>query len=116
MKTNIKKILLVLWIIVIFVLTGYPTLEAPKINQFSVDKLFHFIVFFILGLFEMRLLKHRNFFLIGCSIVLLAEAQQLFIPGRDFEILDIFAGILGLVVVYFIFKMKRSVGNDLSKA
>jgi VanZ family protein len=46
----------------------------------------------------------------------LAEAQQLFIPGRDFEILDIFAGILGLVVVYFIFKMKRSVGNDLSKA
>jgi len=114
-RIKLQKILLILWIVIIFILTGYPTLKTPEIKEFPLDKLYHFIIFFILGLLEMRLLKTRHFFLLGCSIILLAEAQQLFISGRNFEIFDIAAGVLGLVVIYFILK-KRSVRNDLSKA
>jgi len=116
MKRNIQKLLLILWIVIIFILTGYPTLETPKIKEFPVDKLYHFFVFFIMGLLETRLLKTKYFFLLGCSVVFLSEFQQIFIPGRDFEMLDIIAGIMGLVVIYFIYKAKGVFNNDLSKA
>jgi len=64
----------------------------------------------------MKFFKGRKFFLIGCGIALLAELQQIFIPGRNFEILDILAGIFGLVVIFLILKLARSNKNGLSKA
>jgi VanZ family protein len=115
MKRKTRTIFLILWIIIILVLTGYPTLETPRIKEFPIDKLYHFIIFCILGALEMGLLKTRQFFMLGCGVVLVAEIQQVFIPGREFEILDIVAGIIGLVVSYFVLR-KRSPRNDLSKA
>jgi VanZ family protein len=115
MKRKIHMVFLISWIIIIMVLTGYPTLETPKIREFPIDKLYHFIIFFILGALELGLLKTRHFFLLGCGVVVVAEVQQIFIPGREFEILDIIAGLLGLIVIYLLFK-KRSPRNDLSKA
>ena len=116
MSIYVKRILLIVWIIVIFVLTGYPTLETPKIKEFPVDKVYHFIVFLILGLLEMPILRPRNFFLLGFAIALLAEIQQIFIPGRDFEILDIVAGLVGLTIIFFILRLRKGLKNDLSKA
>ena len=115
MKRKTRTIFLILWIIIILMLTGYPTLETPKIKEIPIDKLYHFIIFFILGALEIGLVKTRQFFMLGCGVVVVAEVQQIFIPGREFEILDIAAGILGLIVIYFVFK-KRSPRNDLSKA
>jgi VanZ family protein len=115
MKKKTRTIFLILWIIVILVLTGYPTLETPKLKEVPIDKLYHFIIFFILGMLEIGLLKPRYFFLLGCGVVVVAEVQQIFIPGRDFELLDIAAGIIGLIVTYVVFTKRRS-RNDLPKA
>lgn len=115
MKRNERIILLILWIIVIFILTGYPSLRVPKLEQFPIDKLYHFLLFFILGMLEYRLLKTTVFFIIGLSIVVLAETQQLIIPGREFELLDILAGMIGLLAAFMIFHRRRFAKNAISK-
>jgi len=115
MKKNTKVLLLIFWIIVIFVLTGYPTLRVPTIKDLPIDKLYHFILFFVLGILEYRLLKTYLFFAIGCSVALLAEFQQILIPGRGFELLDIGFGFLGLLVSYMIFRSRSAIRNAVSK-
>jgi VanZ family protein len=115
MKRNVKWALLILWVVIIFVLTGFPLLEAPKIKHFPEDKLYHFIVFFIMGFLSAKLLTVKGFFLLGISVLLLAEFQQLIIPGRDFEVLDIVAGGTALVVSYFVCRPK-GVKGDVSEA
>lgn len=107
MKRTVRWILLIVWIVTIFVLTGYPKLDIPKIQDLPVDKLYHFAVFFIMGLIAARLMKATGFFILGIIIVLLAECQQLVIPGRDFEVADMVAGALALVVSYIIFRQKK---------
>lgn len=99
----------------IFVLTGYPKFNVPKIRELPVDKLYHFVVFFIMGLIAVRLMKTMSYFILGVVIVILAECQQLFIPGRDFEMYDMFAGVLALIVIYSIFRQKK-VRDNVSKA
>jgi VanZ family protein len=115
MKRNVRRGMLVLWIIIIFVLTGYPKLEVPKMKNLHLDKLYHFVVFFIMGFLAARLLSIRGFFMLGIIVLLLAEFQQLLIPGREFEIFDILAGGTGLVVSYF-FCRQRGVRTDVSEA
>jgi VanZ family protein len=115
MRKSVQWSLLILWVIVIFVLTGYPKLEVPKIKDLPIDKLYHFVVFFIMGFLAVRLLNMKGFFLLGIIVLLLAEFQQLLIPGRTFEIFDILAGGLALVVSFFICK-KRGVKSNVSEA
>lgn len=102
MKRNIDLLLLIIWIVVIFFLTGYPSLETPKIKELPLDKFYHFLLFFIYGLFGFRVLGAGVYFLSGVIIVITAEVQQIFIPGRDFEFLDMIAGIIGLLCFYLI--------------
>ncbi len=108
MNRSVRILLLVLWIVVIFVLTGYPSLRPPQIPNFPIDKVYHFIIFFILAFFEKPLLKPIHFILLGMGIAVVAEAQQLIVPGRDWEILDILAGVAGLMFGFLIFKKRRS--------
>ena len=115
MKKNVRRIMLVVWIVIIFVLTGYPKLEVPELKQFPLDKLYHFIVFFVMGLLASKLMRAKGFFILGIVVVLMAELQQLVIPGREFEPLDIVAGILALIVSYFVFREKGTT-SELSKA
>src|SRR4030042_3847208 len=83
MNNSVKILLLVIWIVVIFVLTGYPTLRPPQIANFPTDKLYHFIIFFVLAFLERPLLKPLHFILLGIGVAVVAEAQQLIVPGRD---------------------------------
>jgi VanZ family protein len=115
MKRGARFFLLVVWIAFIIFLTGYPLLPTPKIREFPVDKIAHFVLFFLFGLFARPLLKPLIYFLFGTALILVAEFQQLFIPGRTFEILDMMAGALGLIVYYIITLPKRSTENGLSK-
>lgn len=115
MKVNIKKGLLVVWIVVIFVLTGYPSLETPRIKEIPMDKFYHFILFFILAFLQHKIFRPFRFFLFGMIIILLAECQQLIIPGRDFEILDIVAGLVGLVAGFLILNRRNLIKDALSK-
>ncbi|MCX7995710.1 MAG: hypothetical protein N3A65_08090 [candidate division WOR-3 bacterium] len=107
MKKGVNILLLIIWIVVIFFLTGYPGLEAPKVKEIPVDKFYHFLLFFIYGLLGMRVLEIGIYFLSGILIIIAAEVQQIFIPGRDFELLDMIAGALGLLAFYFLKKGKK---------
>lgn len=111
MNRTVRWILLIVWIVTIFVLTGYPKFDVPEIKDFPVDKIYHFAVFFVMGFIAARLMKATGFFLLGVIIVLLAECQQLIIPGRDFEASDMVAGVLALIVSYMIFRQRKAEDN-----
>ncbi len=115
MKNTIRIALLVCWIIVIFVLTGYPALKTPHLDEYPVDKVYHFVLFLILGGLEFRIMKTLYFFALGVSVILFAELQQIFIPGRAFELLDIIAGFVGLCFAYFMFTGYRKIKHEVSK-
>lgn len=106
---------MIVWIVVIFVLTGYPTLEPPTMTDFPIDKLYHLIIFLVLGFLQYRVLRTIYFFVVGIGTIVLAEVQQLIIPGREFEILDMFAGLLGLCIAFVVFKRRTNVENAVSK-
>jgi VanZ family protein len=110
-----RLILLIVWIIIIFVLTGYPGLKTPRIKDFPIDKVYHFAAFALLGVFELRVVKTVIYFLLGFTVALFAELQQLVIPGRDFEYLDIIAGCCGLLAVFIIGKTKGLFSHGISK-
>ena len=107
--------MLICWIIVIFVLTGYPALKTPHLDQYPVDKLYHFALFLILGVLEFRIMKTLYVFVLGVSVILVAELQQIFIPGRAFEVLDIIAGFTGLCAAYLILTGYRKIKHALPK-
>ncbi|UCD18860.1 MAG: hypothetical protein JSU64_05370 [candidate division WOR-3 bacterium] len=115
MKRNIRRAFLILWIVIIFILTGFPMLEVPELQEIPTDKLYHFIVFFVMGLLAARSLSVLGYIIVGLIVVLLAECQQLVIPGRNFELMDIAAGITALAVSFFIFR-ERAKEVDVSKA
>jgi VanZ family protein len=115
-KLRVRAALLFAWIGIILFLTAYPSLPMPKIKSFPIDKVYHFILFFIFGLFARPVLRPVKYFGFGVGLILIAEFQQLFIPGRDFEIMDMVAGCVGLIVFFIISLPKRSLRNDLSKA
>ncbi|MGQ9534280.1 MAG: VanZ family protein [bacterium] len=99
MKQSVHLLLLIVWITVIFMLTGFPSLESPKIKEFPIDKFEHFLLFFIYGLIGIRSLNIVVYFASGILVIITAEVQQIFIPGRDFEIMDMIAGLIGLITV-----------------
>ena len=111
MKRTIRRALLILWIVVIFVLMGCPMLEMPKVKDFPIDKLYHFIVFFVMAFLASRSMGAKNYYILSTAVVILAEVQQLIVPGRDFEFLDMAAGFFALVVGYFLFRERRSRPN-----
>lgn len=115
MKNVVQIALLMLWIVVIFFLTGYPSLKTPKIDKFPIDKMYHFILFFILGILALRIMGVYPFFILGLSIAITAELQQVFIAGRNFEILDLGASVLGLVVIFIIYQLRSIQKHGVSK-
>jgi len=115
-KPRVRAALLVVWIGIVLFLTAYPTIPTPKIKSFPIDKVCHFFLFFIFGLFARPILRPVKYFGVGVGLILIAECQQLFIPGREFEIMDMVAGLVGLVVFFLLSLPKRSWKNDLSKA
>jgi VanZ family protein len=115
MNQRVRIILLIVWIVTIFVLTGYPGLKTPRFDKFPVDKIYHFVAFVLLGILEIRITKNSMYFIIGFGVAILAEFQQLVIPGRDFEWMDIVAGMCGLIVVFAACKGRKMVRHDVSK-
>ena len=80
--------------------------DIPKIDIPNIDKLFHFVEYFILGALLVRAFANSsdkaNFKLILLLSILIAsiygaldEFHQRFIPGRSPEIFDIFSDIIG---------------------
>ncbi len=107
MRKSVNLLLLIVWIVIIFMLTGFPALESPKIKELPVDKFYHFILFFVYGFLALRTMNILAYFISGGLVIIGAEVQQLFIPGRDFEYFDIVAGGAGLVAIYLVSTAKK---------
>ena len=96
----------VLWMALIYYSSSIRAENIPKIDIPNIDKLFHFVEYFILGALLIRAFANSsdkaNFRLIFLLSILIAsiygvldEFHQRFIPGRSPEIFDIFSDIIG---------------------
>ena len=96
--------------IIIVSLVPIPNLTLPKFNLLQLDKLFHFIVYFVmfLGWKESKIFKKDRLYfkclLIVFSVGLFIEILQgtSFIE-RYFELADLLANSLGILFSYLIF-------------
>ena len=96
--------------IIIVSLVPVPNLTLPKFNLLQLDKLFHFIVYFVmfLGWKESKIFKKDRLYfkcsLIVFSVGLFIEILQgtSFIE-RYFELADLLANSLGILFSYLIF-------------
>ena len=96
--------------IIIVSLVPVPNLTLPKFNLLQPDKLFHFIVYFVmfLGWKESKIFKKDRLYfkcsLIVFSVGLFTEILQgtSFIE-RYFELADLLANSLGILFSYLIF-------------
>lgn len=96
--------------IIIVSLVPIPNLTLPKFNLLQLDKLFHFIVYFImfLGWKESKIFKKDRLyfkcllivFLVGLFIEILQGTRFI---ERYFELADLFANSLGILFSYLIF-------------
>ena len=109
--------LAIAWAGLIFYLSSQPGIDTPLLFP-GQDKLFHLIVFGILGFFLMGAMKitgngyRRNQVWLVVLIVILYgisdEFHQYFVPGRSTESLDALAdGIGGILGAWAMFYMAR---------
>lgn len=115
MKKN-PWIPVILVTILILALTSLPKIPAPR-RDFSLDKLAHFVVYFLWGyslsrVWNLKDLLKRKFAL--CMILSLLlfpafdELHQFIIPGRNPSLLDWIFDIAGSLIGFSIFaKWKR---------
>ncbi|MGB8317125.1 MAG: VanZ family protein [Ignavibacteriaceae bacterium] len=118
-KGKLLYIPLVIYWLVLLVLTTLPGKELPKtgIN----DKIEHFTAYFLLGillsltlLFQNKFSKIKKYFTLFTGLIIglyaaLDEIHQLFIPGRNCDILDWTADMIGasigILVIIFLIKI-----------
>lgn len=112
------RFLFYFWLVIIFILTSYPTLPPLHDKLVSIDKVGHFAVYFILAFFYMKKEQRNNISKTFNKILLLAiflpiidELHQIPIPGRDFSFLDILADYCGFLIIIIIFKIKAGKSN-----
>ena len=96
--------------IIIVSLVPIPNLTLPKFNLLQLDKLFHFIVYFImfLGWKEFKIFKKDRLYFKCLLIVFLVGLFTEILQGtrfieRYFELADLFANSLGILFSYLIF-------------
>ena len=111
LKKNLSLIVFLYTASIIAVsLVPFPNLPLPKFNLLQPDKLFHFIVYFVmfLGWKESKIFKKDRLYfkcsLIVFSVGLFIEILQgtSFIE-RYFELADLLANSLGILFSYIIF-------------
>jgi len=94
----------VTWAILIFYLSSQSGIDAPMLFP-GQDKLFHLVVFGILGFLLMGSLpaspdgyRLRQLWWVAFAVMLYGvsdEFHQYFVPGRSVEVLDVLADALG---------------------
>jgi len=112
---NKAKISLIILFLYMFLVFYYSTTEEPEflenIPEFDFrDKLFHVLEYGILSFLTYNAFKHHKLlkekvflYSIMFSVIygILIEINQIFIPGRGFEILDIAADFIGSLFILF---------------
>jgi VanZ family protein len=99
-----------LWAILIFILSSIPRLSVPQLGVVFADKIFHFVVYLILGLLLVRAFLHtgapgreqRAYLaaaILGVFWGLTDEVHQAFVRGRDASVYDLLADAAGVLCV-----------------
>ena len=111
LKKNLSLIVFLYTISIIVVsIIPIPNLPLPKFNLLQPDKLFHFIVYFVMFLVwkESKIFKKDRFYLKCLTIVFLVGLFTEILQGtnfikRYFEFTDLVANSLGIFFSYLIF-------------
>ena len=112
---------LVNWLIIIFFLSSLTGNKIPNLSRYSLDKLVHFIEYFILGFLmirafidsfpNMNLTKALLLSIILCALYAASdELHQKFVPGRDCDFFDFvfdFLGASSAVLAFTYFKEEQ---------
>ncbi len=114
----------ILWFAFMSMLLFMPGKDLPSsgwVSRFHLDKLGHFILFFVLVIFfsvpilKSALtdkLKSRTILVFAVAAVIWGIStefiQGYFIPGRDFSLLDWAADVAGVLVGYFLLQSIKS--------
>jgi len=106
----------ILWMLIIFVQSSFPSIELPKVEFISTDKLIHMGVFGLLTALCYVSLIHiekENMFsskpflwsFIICSLYGASdEIHQYFVPNRSSEIQDWLADVAGAIIMVLVIK------------
>ncbi len=95
-----------LWMTIIFSLSAIESEDMEKIDIPNIDKFFHFIEYFVLGILLVRAFSNSftkpNFIYILIASILISlayaftdEYHQSFVPGRTPDIFDVLSDIIG---------------------
>ncbi len=107
------------WVAMMLLITiesSIPDVPVPDLGVDYSDKIYHFVIFGMLGLFLIRgmflavnhLLRKNPFaatFLIGTLFGLSDEIHQSFVPGRNMDLYDWAADILGIVLFALVYRI-----------
>jgi len=135
MKKRISILLVVLWMLFIFNISSYNSIQSDNQSGFIVNivsnilhindldtlsfiirKIAHFTEYFILGILTQNMIRNYNkktyISIIICILYAISdELHQLLTPGRSCQILDILidssGSILGIYLLYVLFKIKK---------
>ena len=96
----------VVYALVIFFMSSLPDIKLPDIGIDFGDKFIHMIEFGLFGIFLYRAFRYnpqvsRPYLLTVCTGLLYAasdEFHQLFVPGRECDIIDFAADAVGLII------------------
>tara|TARA_B100000945_G_scaffold159034_1_gene127723 strand:- start:1683 stop:2006 length:324 start_codon:yes stop_codon:yes gene_type:complete len=98
--------LLYLYIAIIFLLSSTPPSVVSSIQIYGLDKIIHFVEYFILGIifrYSINKLLSKYYFL----VILIPIIDEFIIQnysGRNVDVFDFIANILGLIFGIFISK------------
>jgi VanZ family protein len=98
------------WAVLIATISSIPNLPNPEIPEnnfitFRLDYLFHFCVFFVLGMavvlwqipgsLKLTFISVGLILLLGTAFGIVDEVHQLIIPGRRYNPIDLFYNLFG---------------------
>ena len=119
----------IIWMMIIFFLSSQSNEKFQEVS-YSIKWLkfqnfiAHFTLYFILGFFFINFLhfyikntikKILSYFLLIIFYSVFDEIHQHFVPGRFFEIIDIFINIIGATTLVLIFFLKKRLNIIVSK-
>ncbi|MFL2665545.1 MAG: VanZ family protein [Dehalococcoidia bacterium] len=128
MKAKYYLFFTIIWMIFIFFLSNQSGEKfediSHKIEWLKYQNFFaHFILYFILGFFFINFLRFyikNNFmkfiyyFLFILFYSIFDEIHQYYVPGRYFEIMDIFVNIIGALALFITFISKSRFTNIIN--
>lgn len=90
----------ILWMAVIFTLSSFPGSAFPQQPFPGFTELVHLMEYSILGILWYRALRKKVLviLIIGILYGISDEIHQLFVPFREFSILDMIVDTLGIVI------------------